>query len=53
VTDNQFERLTNELAHIHKALRSIQALLLWVALLLAGILGKLWGFPEKWWSWWT
>jgi low affinity Fe/Cu permease len=50
VTDDQFERLTNQLANINKALGNIHFVLVWVFLLLAAILGKLWGFPERWWS---
>ena len=53
MTDDQFERLTNYLASINKALGSIYFVLVLIALLLAGILGKLWGFPERWWSWWS
>jgi hypothetical protein len=52
VTDDQFDRLTNQLANINKALGSMWYLLLWAVLLLASILGKMWGFPERWWSWW-
>jgi low affinity Fe/Cu permease len=47
---SEFERLTNQLANINKALGNIHFVLVWVFLLLAAILGKLWGFPERWWS---
>jgi len=53
MTDDQFDRITNQLANINKALGSIYMMLVWAVLLLAGILGKLWGFPERLWSWWS
>jgi len=40
VTDDQFERLTNYLASINKALGSVYFVLVLIALLLAGILGN-------------
>jgi len=45
----QFDRITNQLANINKALGSIYMMLVWAVLLQAGILGKLWGFPERLW----
>ena len=50
MTDDQLERLTNQSANINKALGSIYHALWWVPILLAAILGKLWGLPERWWS---
>jgi hypothetical protein len=50
MTDDQFDQITNQLANINQTLRQS---LLWVVILLAAILGKLWGFPERLWSWWS
>jgi hypothetical protein len=48
--DEPFTLITNQLTNTNKALGHIHFVLVWVALLLAAILGKLWGFPERWWS---
>ena len=57
MTDDQFDQITNQLANINQALETIRhtlrETLVWVVTLLAAILGKLWGFPERLWSWWS
>jgi hypothetical protein len=50
LTPDRFNMLMRKLNHIETALKMW---LMLACLLLAAILGKLWGFPERLWSWWT